>query len=176
MAAWETRRRCLVYENPILQLLEETIRTSAGQESPWTVVAIADGVALAPCHEDGSVTMIRQYRHAAGRWLWEFPAGRVEGGEDVLAAGKRELAEEVGLCAGRLEFLGCLHPLAGICRHQIHLLRAGDLEETAMAHEPFEEMEVVRLTRKELRRLVDAGDVTDGIALGLIQRLHLLET
>ena len=166
----------MVHQNPILQLLEETIRTSAGRESPWTVVAIGDGVAIAPCHDDGSVTMVRQYRHAVGSWMWEFPAGRVEQDEDILAAGRRELAEEVGLKAGRLETVGYVHPLAGICRHRIHFLSAADLVETPMAHEPFEEMEVRRLTRAELRRLVDAGEVTDGIALSLIQRLHLLET
>ena len=174
MSEWETLRSEIVHRNPILQLLEERIRTPHGMESPWSVVTIQDGAAVAPIHEDGSITMVRQYRHAVGRWMWEFPAGRVEAGEEAEAAGRRELAEEVGLVADSYRYRGVLHPLAGICRHQIHIFEARQLTATATAHEDFEQMTIERLSRAELRKLVQDDELTDGVALSIIARLGLL--
>jgi ADP-ribose pyrophosphatase len=173
MSEWEIRGSQSIHKNPILELLREEIRTPAGDESPWTVVSILDGVAVAPIHEDNSVTMIRQYRHAVGDWMWEFPAGRVELDEDVEFGGRRELAEEVGLKAGVMRSHGIVFPLAGICRHRIHLFEARELTVTPMALETFECLTVERLTPADLRRLIQSDDLTDGIALSMIARLDL---
>lgn len=173
MSGWEILGSRSVHKNPILELLHEEIRTPKGDESPWTVVSILDGVAVAPIHEDGSVTMIRQYRHAVGDWMWEFPAGRVEPNEEVELGGRRELAEEVGLKAGVMKNRGHIFPLAGICRHRIHFFEARELTETSMALETFEDLTVERLTRADLRRLITSDQLTDGIALSMIARLDL---
>ncbi len=173
MSEWKTLSSQVVHKNPILALLEEEIQTPQGDRSPWTVVSILDGVAVAPIHEDGTVTMIRQYRHAVGDWMWEFPAGRVEPGEDVVLGGRRELAEEVGLRAASMTSLGHVFPLAGICRHRIHLYRAEGLSETEAALETFECLTVERLTPGDVRKLVQSGELTDGITLSMVARLGL---
>ncbi len=175
MSEWETLRSRSVHKNLVLELLDEEIRTPTGAESPWCVVTINDGVAVAPIHADGSVTLIRQYRHAVGSWMWEFPAGRVEEGEDAQSGGRRELAEEVGLIAGSMVNHGVVFPLAGICRHRIHLFSASDLTATKTAHETFECLTIERLCRRDLKKLVESGELTDGIALSMIARLGLLE-
>lgn len=173
MSEWQILSSEVVHKNPILELLNEEIQTPQGDRSPWTVVSILDGVAVAPIHEDGSVTMIRQYRHAVGAWMWEFPAGRVEPGEEVELGGRRELAEEVGLIADSMTPLGHVFPLAGICRHRIHLYRAEGLTATTAALETFECLTVERLSPEDVRKLVQSGDLTDGITLSMLARLGL---
>ena len=72
MNDWHVSASREVFANLVLRLDLERIRTPAGDETDWTVVTIGDGAAVCPIHEDGSVTLIRQYRHALGRTLWEF--------------------------------------------------------------------------------------------------------
>ena len=71
-------------------------------------------VVLLPCHTDGTLLVIKQYRYSLRQTLLEFPAGTIEAGERPLACAQRELAEEVGQAAGRWEGLGGLHPAPGV--------------------------------------------------------------
>ena len=175
MTHWEIESKREIYANPVLHLWLEKIRTPEGRTTDWTVVEVGDGVAIAPVHADGSVTMIHQFRHAVGEFVWEFPAGRVENEEDLAVAAGRELHEEVGLEAGCLEHIGHVFPLDGICRHRIQLFRASDLTAVSMAHEPFETIQVRRFDIATLGRMLKAGELRDGISLAMITRLGLLE-
>ncbi|MCB9832030.1 MAG: NUDIX hydrolase [Planctomycetes bacterium] len=175
MNDWHVSASREVFANLVLRLDLERIRTPAGDETDWTVVTIGDGAAVCPIHEDGSVTLIRQYRHALGRTLWEFPAGRVEPDESPLEAARRELAEEAGLAAAEIIGRGLVVPLDGICRHVIHVFEARGLAERPAAHETFETIEVHRIERDRLRAMVRSGAIDCGITLSIMARLGVLE-
>ena len=167
---WEIRDDRTVFENQILRAHLEDFRTPDGREGTWTVVDIGDGAAVLPVHEDGAFHLICQYRPAVQEWVWELPAGRVESGEEPIAAARRELEEEAGLRAAKIESLGVSVPLAGICRHRIHFFRATELEDVSTAHERFEDIEVRRLGAAEVREMVAQGAILDGVAMALLLR------
>lgn len=123
--------------------------------------------AVLPIHADGSVTLVRQYRHAAGGWIFEIPAGRRELGETPEACAARELAEEVGL-AGVLEPLVPIWPAPAYTDEQIHLFVATQLREVARALDPDEVLEAVRLTPAELRAQVASGAIRDAKTLSAL--------
>ena len=158
----------VMFANPVLEVSLDQIVNRQGQQGEWTIVTAADGVAVVPVHADGSVTLIRQYRHAIGQWSWEIPAGRQEAGETKEATARRELIEEAGLMARVVEPLLSLFPLNGFCRHSVHLMRGTDLVSVAPRHETFEEIEVHRLPMAEIQRMIRAGEIRCGIALSAL--------
>ena len=170
MQDWELLGRKDIFENPVLGLIQERIRTPAGDETDWTVIEIGDGAAVLAVEDDGAVHMIRQYRHAVGEAVWELPAGRVEPEESPLAAARRELAEEAGLTASSFEEIGFLWPLDGVCRHRIHLFVARGLNPCATGHETFEDIECRRIDRSRLEAMIGNGELRCGIALAALAR------
>jgi ADP-ribose pyrophosphatase len=126
-----------------------------------------------PILADGRVVLLRQFRPAGGGVVWEIPAGRLEAGEDPAACAARELMEEAGYRAGRLERLGELLPAVGFCTERIHLFLAFDLVSMPQALEPDEYLEVVPLPAVEALALVDRGEIADAktqLALLLAER------
>ena len=93
----------LVYEGRIFDVTVDRVRLPHGREATLEVVRHEGSVVLVPMTADGRLLLVRQYRHAAGRFLWELPAGSLESGEDPEAAATRECQEELGLIPGRIE-------------------------------------------------------------------------
>lgn len=148
-----------------------------GRRATYEMVHHCGGAAVLPLFADGRVLLIRQFRPAAGGLLWEIPAGRVEPGEDPAACVARELAEEAGFRAGRIERLGELFPTVGFCTERIRLFVARDLEPVPRAPEPDEFIEVVPLPVADAFALLDRGEIPDGktqVALLLARRQGLL--
>ena len=126
---------------------------------PYNVFVNPDSAFVVPHFENGDTVLVRQWRHAWDESSWEVPAGTVDEGEDPLVCASRELAEEAGLAAGRLESLGRVHGaafLTGIA----HLYLASDLREVARHPEAYEQdMEVLRLPFAEALEAALAGDI-----------------
>lgn len=108
------------------------------------------------------VTLVRQYRYAAGGFIWEVPAGNLEPGEPPEACALRELEEEAGLRAGRLERLASMRTTPGFTDEVIHLFAAWDLEAGETNHEASEFMDVHRLPLRRTIEMIDAGEISDG--------------
>ena len=108
------------------------------------------------------VTLVRQYRYAAGGFIWEVPAGNLEPGEPPEACALRELEEEAGLRAGRLEPLASVRTTPGFTDEVIHLFAAWDLEAGETRHEASEFMDVHRLPLRRTIEMIDAGEISDG--------------
>src|SRR5512139_911664 len=102
----ETRKRKTLFEGLVVDIEQMEVRIGVKGWHVFQIVRHPGGVGVLPLHEDGTVTLIRQLRPAVDRMLLEIPAGRLGPGEDPAACGARELAEETGLAAGRLEPLG----------------------------------------------------------------------
>ena len=149
-----------LHRGPIFWLQREHIRLPSGLEQDLEIVRHAGAVAIAALDAEGRMLLVRQYRHPAGTWLVEVPAGRVEPGEEELSAARRELEEETGHRAAHWSLLRRFWPAPGFCSERMTLFLAQGLEEAGssrLEHDPDEELELLRLTPREaLERAQDA--------------------
>ena len=121
-----------------------------------------------PAGEDPQILLIRQYRYAAGGYLYEIPAGRLDPDEDPLACASRELQEETGCLAERIENLYTFFPTPGFCDEKIHIFMAVGLTrgESSLESDEFLEVEVIALSRA--LEMIRDGEIRDAkTALGI---------
>lgn len=164
-----------LYEGRIVRLYRKTVVMPHGGEARLEIVHHPGAAAVVPLHEDGSVTLVRQYRHAVGDWLLELPAGLLEPGEPPEACAARELEEEVGLSAASVEHLTTYHTTPGFTDEVVHLYLATGLTPCPQRLEEDELLTVVQLPLWEA--LAKAGNGTgDGKTLiGLMLAARHLE-
>lgn len=155
-----------VYEGRIFDVTLDRVRLPHGIEADLEVVRHDGSVVLIPITTDGRLLLVRQYRHAAGRVLWELPAGSLEPGEEAEAAAARECQEELGLVAGRLERLHTLYPTPGFCSEFMVFFRATGLRAPgagdAAAHQDEDEsIEVGTFGVDEVHAMIARGEIAD---------------
>ncbi len=119
---------------------------------------------------DNRLCLLRQYRHAAGGWIWELPAGRLEPGEVPLQTAHRELVEEAGVDARHWEPLGKMLSSPGVFTEVIHLFLARDLMPVPARNEAHEVIEVHWFSWSEALAMAERGEIEDGKTLAGILR------
>lgn len=162
MRVLTTRR---VYEGKVLSLDVDEVLEPGDVRATREVVRHRGSVAALPVHEDGRVVLVRQYRYAVDALVWELPAGRLDPGESVEDAARREMEEEVGLRPRRLEALATFYTTPGFCDEVMHLFRATGLEVVAARPEADERIESRSFTLEEARGMIRAGEVREGKTL-----------
>jgi ADP-ribose pyrophosphatase len=130
------------------------------------VVRHPGAVTVIAVRDDGRLVLVRNRRVAVDRWLLEFCAGKLERGEDPAAAAGRELEEETGYSASRIEPLGAFFTSPGFTDEVMHVFLATGLRPVPQRLEPGEEIEVVELGEDSLRSAVASGGILDGKTLG----------
>ena len=118
-----------------------------------------------PGGADPRAVLIRQFRHAADGFIWEVPAGRLDGGESPESCAERELEEETGMRARRLERLTTIYTTPGFTDERIHLFLADGLEPGAEHREADEFMELHTLRWSQVLEMIDRGEIVDGKTL-----------
>lgn len=159
-----------VYRGRVIDLGIERVTLPNGAETELEVVRHAGAAAVAAVDEALRVVLIQQYRHAGGGFLWEIPAGVVHEGEAAEACAQRELGEEVGLAAARLERLTTMLPTPGYSDERIHLFLGRGLTAAPIAHEEDEVIQrIERVPLADAVAMVRRGEIPDGkTALGLL--------
>ena len=118
------------------------------------------------------VVLVKQYRHAVGRELWEIPAGTAEPGETITQGALRELAEETGYCAAAAELIGSFYVTPGFCDEIMHLVHADRLTAGETSPDEDERIVVQNFTIEEMQSLVKSGDIADAKTLIALMWLH----
>jgi ADP-ribose pyrophosphatase len=119
------------------------------------------GAAVVPLFGDGTVAFVSQYRHPTRRYVLELPAGKIDPGESPAATAARELEEELGVVAGRLEPLSEFYTTPGFCAERLWVFLATDLAETKLRREEDEIIEVVRVPFATALDMVASGRIDD---------------
>ena len=156
-----------IYTGRVVHLDVDTVRYPDGSTGEMEMIRHSGAAAVLPFASDPrgadpTVLLIRQYRYATGGALLEIPAGRLDPGEEPAACARRELQEEVGVTAGRLERLTTIWTTPGFTDERIHLYWAADLAAGAHAREPDEFIEVVPKPLSEVLGMVRNGAICDG--------------
>jgi len=124
---------------------------------------------ILPVFNDGTIALVRQYRHPAVRYLLELPAGTLKDKERPEEGAARELEEELGVVAGRMEKLSEFFVSPGFCEEKMWLYLATELTETEQRLEDDELLEVVRVPIKRALQMVTDGEIEDAkTIIGLI--------
>jgi ADP-ribose pyrophosphatase len=122
-----------------------------------------------PAGEDPQVLLIRQYRYASEGYLYEIPAGRLDDGEDPMACAERELVEETGCSAARMEHLLTMYTTPGFTDEKIHLFMATGLTFGEARREADEFLTLERMPLSRALGMVESGEIQDAkTALGLL--------
>ena len=154
-----TRR---IHQGRIVSLREDTATLADGRTVLREVVEHAEVAAIVPLDADGKVILVRQYRLPAREALLEIPAGAADDGEGIEEAAQRELREETGYRAGRLERLCGFFASPGYCTEFIHAFLATNLIEDPIDGDPDEVIALERMTLDDAVRLIETGEIKDG--------------
>ena len=160
------------YRGRIVTMNVETVTLPNGARDRLDVVRHPGGAAVVALDDEGRVCVLRQYRHAAGGWIDELPAGKLEPGEAPADCARRELVEEAGRTARRWDSLGSYFSSPGVFTEVIHLFLARDLVPVPQAHEPHEVIEVHWVPLAEAWRKAVEGEYIDGKTLVGLLRAH----
>ena len=164
-----------IFEGKILTVQLDKAQLPDGSTAGREVCRHPGGVAVLPLEEDGTVSLVRQYRYPFHRVILELPAGKLDPGEDHRPAAARELGEETGLEAGELIYLGALYASPGFCDEVLHMYLGRKLKQSAAHPDEDEFLDVVKMSLEELTDRVMAGEISDAktVALTLKARLFL---
>ncbi|MFO7245266.1 MAG: NUDIX hydrolase [Thermaerobacter sp.] len=157
-----------VMRGRVFSVRRDVVRLPDGRHVRREVVEHPGAVVVAPLLDDGRILFVRQYRYAAGRHLVELPAGTLEPGEDPAATAARELQEECGCRAGRLEPLGTFYSAPGFCTELLHAYAALDLVPAAAEPDPDEDIEVVVMSLQEALQQAAGGGLQDAKSLAVL--------
>lgn len=151
-----------IYRGRVVRLSIEDVELPNGHRLPLEIVHHPGGAAVVAIDARRRVCLLRQWRHAAGGWVWELPAGKLEPGEPPDITARRELAEEARVQATQWHELGRYLSSPGVFTERIYLYLATGLSPASGAQEDGEVFEVHWLPLDEALQRVDNGEIDDG--------------
>jgi ADP-ribose pyrophosphatase len=155
----------VLVQGSFLQMRRDTVRLPDGALASREYVVHPGAVVVIPLLDDGRVLLERQYRYPVGRVMTEFPAGKLDPGEDPLDCARRELLEETGYTAGQWAHAGALHLAIAYSTEIIHIFFARRLVAGAPRRDQDEFLDVTSAGVEELLEACRSGGVTDAKTL-----------
>ena len=149
-----------VFEGRVVNVTVDTV-SEGGLTYQREVVHHNGSAVIVPVFDDGTVALVRQYRHPAVRYLLEVPAGTLAQGERPEIGAARELKEELGLVAARLEKLSEFFVSPGFCEEKMWVYLATELSQGEQALEDDEIIDVVRLPIGDALEMITSGEIED---------------
>jgi ADP-ribose pyrophosphatase len=150
-----------IYKGRIVDLRLDEVLLPNGVTMTLEVIRHPGAAAIVAIDGDDAVTLVHQFRHAAGGFLWEIPAGTLEPGEAPAACAARELREEAGLVAADLVHLGSILTAPGFCDERIHLFLARQLTSAPQQLDHDEVLTVSRMPLTRALNMIRSGEIQD---------------
>jgi 8-oxo-dGTP pyrophosphatase MutT (NUDIX family) len=159
-----------VFSGRIIEVNIERVELPNGATASLEIIRHPGGAAVLALDADNRACLLRQFRHAAGGWVWELPAGKIDNREPPLDTARRELEEEAGMKAGSWESLGDYLSSPGVFTEVVHLYLATQLTALAQQPEEHEVFEVHWLPFAEVLEMARSGELRDGKSLVAVFR------
>ncbi len=150
-----------IFSGKVLTLNIDTVRLPNGVTVDLEIVRHPGAAAVVPLRDNGTVVLIKQFRHAAGGFIYEIPAGKLHPGEDPMHCAARELEEEIGYVAGRLERLTSILTAPGFTDEVIHIYKATGMTAGRQQLDRDEVLEVLEIPLDEAIKMITAGTIRD---------------
>lgn len=157
----KTMKSDKIYEGKLLNLRVDTVEIPDKKYSKREIVEHPGGVAVIPITSDNSIILVKQYRKAIERFLLEIPAGKLELNEEPRETAIRELKEETGYEANKIEYLLEFYTSPGFSNEKIYLFLATDLIEGQATPDSGEFIEMEKYNIDDLIKMVERGEIID---------------
>lgn len=161
-----------LYEGKVVNLRRDQVLLPNGKQATREIVEHPGAVAVVPVLPDGRILMVRQFRHPVGIVLLEIPAGKLSPGEDPDECARRELEEETGYRAGRLERKASIFTGPGFTDEIIHLYIAKELIKTTANPDEDEFLAIVAWEPQQIRQMIRTGQICDAKTIAGIYLLQ----
>jgi ADP-ribose pyrophosphatase len=166
-------QRNTIFKGRVVTLNLETVTLPNGVTVELEVVRHPGAAAMVPVNDDGTVILIRQFRLAAGGFIYEIPAGKLQPGEDPQACAERELIEEIGRRATRMEKLSTFFTAPGFTDEVMHLFKATGLVPAPQALDHDEVLEIVEMPLAQALQMIRDGTIRDAKTIVGLQMVAL---
>ena len=161
--------RELVYKGSIIDFYKDTVQVPNGRAVKWDFIKHQGAAAVVPVTEDGKLLLVRQYRNALDRYTLEIPAGGLNGPDEPTGeAAARELEEETGYRAGKIQWLITIRTTVAFCNEKIDIYVATDLIPGSQHLDEDESIDVEAYTVDELCEKIFAGEIEDSKTISAI--------
>lgn len=154
-----------IYSGRVIQVNIERVRLPNDQVADLEIMHHPGGAAVVALDDDMRVCLLHQFRHAAGGWLWELPAGKIDNREPPTQTARRELEEEAGMKAGEWRSLGEYLSSPGVFTEVVHLFLATQLTAVERRPEAHEVFEVEWRPLTDVLAMAHSGELRDGKSL-----------
>nr|WP_308628383.1 NUDIX hydrolase [uncultured Eisenbergiella sp.] len=161
--------RELVYKGSIIDFYKDTVQVPNGRVVKWDFIKHQGAAAVVPVTEDGKLLLVRQYRNALDRYTLEIPAGGLNGPDEPTGeAAARELEEETGYRAGKIQWLITIRTTVAFCNEKIDIYVATDLIPGSQHLDEDESIDVEAYTVDELCEKIFSGEIEDSKTISAI--------
>jgi ADP-ribose pyrophosphatase len=162
-----------IYTGKVVTLNVDTVQLPNGVTVDLETIRHPGAAAVVPVKDDGTVVLIRQFRHAAGGFIYEIPAGKLDPGEDPLNCASRELEEEVGYRASSFELLSSIFTAPGFADEVIHVYKATGLTKGRQQLDRDEVLEIVEIPLDQAIARIQDGTIRDGKTIVGLQAVYI---
>ena len=166
--------RNTIHRGKVFELIRENVTLENGTTTDVEFIEHPGASAIIPFLDDHRIVLLKQYRHALKKNIWEIPAGTLDPQEDIISCAKRELIEETGYSAGQWHRLGEITPLPGYSDERIHIFLATELQPAEQNLDPDEVIQVQEVDFYKALEMIGDGKIQDAKSIaGLFMALQL---
>lgn len=162
---FEFIRSEVLLQGRAFKIRRDTLKTPDGRESNYEIIEHGGSVVIVPVDADGNLLFVRQYRHATGQDLLELPAGTRDGNEPYEECAAREIREETGMEAGKLQKVGDFYLAPGYSSEFMAVFLATDLKHNPLPGDDDEFLKVEKILLQDVDQVFARGDVPDAKSL-----------
>jgi len=159
-----------IHKGKIFTLRRDHLQFDSQPPHVWDIIEALGAVALIPITSSGHLLLIRQWRRAIQKIIFELPAGTLEKDEALIDCAQRELQEETGFKAKEILPFGGLYSTPGFCTEYIHLFIAKKLTESPLPSDPQEGIDTVEVPLEKALSMIDSGEINDAKTIAGIFR------
>lgn len=174
MVDYKKIKQNLVHQGKVVGFYEDIIRLPNGNTVTWDLVKHPGAAAVIPVTENGNILLVRQYRNALDTMTYEIPAGGIEKGESGYDCVKREIEEETGYKAKKIEHLVTIVTAIGFCDEEIPIFVGTGLQKTAQDLDEDEFIDVYEMTPEKIKNMIFSGEIVDAKTIsGIMMYLNM---